>query len=72
MQGLGFAAGTYEPVESVAHLYGDKHRQSHCHRIRRLKHHTVHPVEVWIVLLALQEMALQQNTDNSFPQLGNA
>lgn len=69
MQRLGFPFGTYEPVESIAHLYGDKHRKSHCHRIRGLKHHTVDPVEVWIVLLALQKMALEQNRVNSLPQL---
>lgn len=71
MQRLGFPVGTYEPVESIAHLYGDKHRESHCHRIRGLKHHTVHPIEVWIVLLALQKMALEQNRVNSLPQLVN-
>lgn len=72
MQRLAFPVGTYEPVESIAHLYGDKHRESHCHWIWGLKHHTVHPIEVWIVFLALQKMALEQNTVNSLPQLVNS
>lgn len=62
---------TYEPVESIAHLYGDEDRKSHCHGVRRLKHHAVDTREVGIVLFALQKMALEQNNMNSLPQLVN-
>lgn len=51
-------ATVVRPVESVAHLDGDQHRQRHGHWRRRLKHLTVNPVEVLVFLAALHEMGL--------------
>lgn len=69
MQQLCSTTWTYKPVESIAHLYGDKYGKSHCHWIGRLKNHTVNTEEVWIVLFALQKMALEQKNGNSLSHL---
>lgn len=46
------------PVESIAHLDGDQHRQGHGHGLRGLEDLTVHTLEVWAVLRALHEVSL--------------
>ncbi|KAF3850639.1 hypothetical protein F7725_012411 [Dissostichus mawsoni] len=46
------------PVESVAHLDGDEHGQSHGHRVRRLEHFTIQTLKVRVISRALQEVAL--------------
>lgn len=47
------------PVESVAHLDGDQHRQGHGHGLRGLKDLTLHTLKVGVVLSALHEVGLQ-------------
>lgn len=48
------------PVQSVAHLYGDKHRQRHGHRVWRLEHVAVQALELGVVWGALEEVALRR------------
>lgn len=53
-------SNTFEalPVESVAHLNGDKHRQSHGHGRSSLKELAVNAGKVLILLVALHEVRL--------------
>lgn len=46
------------PVQSVAHLNGDEHRQGHGHGVGRLEHLAVQTVKLWVVGATLEEVAL--------------
>lgn len=47
------------PVQGVAHLNGDQHRQSHGHRWGRLEHVTVNASKILVLLAALHEVRLR-------------
>lgn len=46
------------PVESVAHLNSDEHRQGHGHGVRGFEHLAVQAIKVRVVWGALEEVAL--------------
>lgn len=50
------------PVQSVAHLDGDEHRQRHGHWVGRLEHLAVQAFKVWVVWTTLEEVALRKKT----------
>ena len=50
--------GVGPPVESIAHLDGNQHRQGHGHGLGGLEDLTVHTLEVGVVLRALHEVSL--------------
>lgn len=61
------AAGTWEfflckvlPVESIAHLNGDQHRQGHGHGRGSLKELAVNAGKVLILIVALHEVRLHR------------
>lgn len=53
------------PVESVEHLDGDEHRQSHGGGVAGLKHLAVNALEHGVLLGALHEVSLQADTRSS-------
>lgn len=54
------------PVESVAHLNGDQHRQGHGHGRTSLKDLTVDADKVLVLVVALHEVGLQRGEVRSF------
>lgn len=58
--------GLVRPVQSVAHLDGDQHRQSHGHWRSSLKHLAVDPSKVLVVLAALHEVWLTGTIETWF------
>jgi len=55
---FGFGVGQFWPVQSVAHLNGDQHRQSHCHGWSSLKHLALNTSKVLVISSALHEVGL--------------
>lgn len=53
-----FGVCQFWPVQSVAHLNGDQHRQSHCHGWSGFKHFTVNAGKVLVLSSALHEVGL--------------
>ena len=48
------------PVEGVAHLNGDEHRQGHGHGVGGLEQVAVQTLELWVVWTTLEEVALER------------
>ena len=48
----------FVPVQCVAHLYSNEYRQSHGHRVGRLKDRALHPSKLSTAFTALQVMGL--------------
>lgn len=62
-----FGVCQFWPVQSVAHLNGDQHRQSHCHGWSSFKHFTVNAGKVLVLSSALHEVGL--GTKNSYSSI---
>lgn len=54
------------PVESIAHLNGDQHRQGHGHGRTSLKDFAVDADKVFVVIVALHEVGLHREEAGSF------
>lgn len=54
------------PVESVAHLNSDQHRQGHGHGRTSLKDITVDARKVLVLIMALHEVGLHRGKVRSF------